>query len=216
MGRKARRKLASTNAQATSTSTSPWAFIGVGVTAVVIGAAIALSVAPHRPVPAKATASVAAPSKPAPTSTSSSQPSTPIPPPNLTIGLSPDKVALNLGNWSYDQQNWPMAIAYYNEAIRRGIDDPDIRTDLGNAYRFNGDLQTAVSEYQTAQKQNPNHENSLFNQGGVYGLLNQPQKAVDVWQDYLKRFPKGQHVADAHQLIAATQAHAGLTASTTP
>ena len=132
-----------------------------------------------------------------------------VPPPALTAGLDPAHAALNLGNWYEDAGDWPHAIANYSLAIADGLDNPDIRTDLGVAYYRAGAAQKALDQYRNAQKQNPNHENSLFNQGAAYATLGKVSAALTTWQAYLTRFPTGQHVADARQLIAAVQAHGG-------
>ena len=139
--------------------------------------------------------------------TSTSETSTHEPPPNLTVGMSPAQSALMLGNWYYDHKAWPRAIEWYQKAIHSGIENADIRTDLGSAFRFNGDANKALQQYAIAQKQNPAHENSLFNQGGVYAFdLKQPQKGIEVWRKYLQKFPNGQNVAQAHELIEKAQA----------
>lgn len=130
-----------------------------------------------------------------------------VPPPALTTGLDPAHEALNLGNWYEDHGDWPHAIANYSLAIADGTDDPDIRTDLGVAYYRSGQPKKALEQYRNAQKQNPAHENSLFNQGAAYAQLGQASHAIAIWQDYLRRFPQGQHVADTRQLIAEVQAH---------
>jgi len=81
-----------------------------------------------------------------------------------------------------------------------------VRTDLGSAYRFSGNAQKALQEYQHAHKMDPQHENSLFNQGAVYVLmLKQPQKGVDVWKKYIQEFPHGKSVENARKLIARAQ-----------
>lgn len=128
-----------------------------------------------------------------------------VPPPGLTAGLDPAHAALNLGNWYEDHADWPHAVANYSLAIADGTDDPDIRTDLGVAFYRSGQPQKALAQYQNAQKQNPAHENSLFNQGAAYAQLGQSARAVAIWQRYLARFPQGQHDDDARQLIAAVQ-----------
>lgn len=179
------------------------------VAAGIVGAVIGLEFSPRHAVAHAGPISTPPLSRPSVADPSPPQ-IAPVPPPAITLGLSQSELALNLGNWSYDRQNWPSAIAYYNAAIQRGIDNPDIRTDLGNAYRFDNQLQTALGEYAAAQKQNPNHENSLFNQGGVYAILGKPDKAVAIWEEYLRRFPRGSHIDDAHELIDETRAHAGL------
>lgn len=158
-----------------------------------------------------------------------------VPPLSLTAGLDPAHAALNLGNWYEDQagqaQNagnsalasvaYARSIANYSLAIADGLDNPDIRTDLGVAYYKSGSPQKALTQYQDAQKQNPAHENSLFNQGAAYAVLGQTPKALTAWQAYLRRFPHGQHVADAQQLISEVQAHgspnsSGATAPSMP
>lgn len=128
------------------------------------------------------------------------------PAPGLTAGKSPVDAARTLGNFYYDHQNWPQAIEHYQSAIRQGSDDADIRTDLGNAYRFAGRPDDALLQYQLAQKMNPAHEFSLFNQGGLFlEAYGQPAKAVEIWQEYLARFPNGRSANAARLLITQTQ-----------
>ena len=136
------------------------------------------------------------------TTPSTHEESTHEPPPNLTMGMPPAQSALTLGNWYYDHQKWPRAIENYQKALSSGLDNADIRTDLGSAFRFDGDAKKALQQYAIAQKENPAHENSLFNQGGVYAFdLKQPQKGIEVWRKYLQQFPQGQNVNEARQLI---------------
>lgn len=133
-------------------------------------------------------------------------PTTHLPKPELTAGQTPAEADRTLGNFYYDHQNWPQAITHYESAMRQGLDDPDIRTDLGNAYRFVGRTADALAQYSRAQTMNPAHEFSLFNQGGLYlEDLKQPAKAIEVWQEYLTRFPAGRNVAAARQLIMQAQ-----------
>ncbi len=131
------------------------------------------------------------------------------PPASLTAGLAPAQKDLILGNWYFDHQAWPRSMEHYQKAIAQGLDNPDVRTDLGSALRFSGQPQKALEQYRIAQKQNPRHEHSLFNQGGVYAFdLKQKEKAIAAWQEYLKQFPKGQNVAQTRALIARVQAPA--------
>jgi tetratricopeptide (TPR) repeat protein len=130
-----------------------------------------------------------------------------LPPPGLTAGLAPAQADRTLGNFHYDQSNWPQAIRYYESAIKQGSDDADIRTDLGNAYRFSGRANDALAEYERAQRMNPQHEFSLFNLGGLYlEELHDRAKAVETWNLYLARFPHGRNVSAARQLIARASA----------
>ncbi|HEY8993863.1 MAG TPA: tetratricopeptide repeat protein [Lacunisphaera sp.] len=142
-------------------------------------------------------------------------PTTHLPAPELTAGQTPAQADRTLGNFYYDHQNWPLAVQHYQAAIRQGNDDADIRTDLGNAYRFSGRPDDALAQYVFARNLNPNHEFSLFNQGGLYlDDLKQPGRAVEIWQEYLVRFPNGQNVEAARQLIARAQG--GVVAPASP
>lgn len=133
-----------------------------------------------------------------------------LPPAGLTAGMPPALADRTLGNFYYDQSNWPQAIRYYESALKQGSDDADIRTDLGNAYRFSGRANDALAEYQRAQQMNPQHEFSLFNLGGLYyEELHNPAKAVETWNLYLTRFPNGRNVSAARQLIAQANAPMG-------
>jgi tetratricopeptide (TPR) repeat protein len=134
------------------------------------------------------------------------------PPADLTAGMAPAQAERTLGNFYYDHQNWPEAIRRYESAIKQGSDDADIRTDLGNAYRFSGRPQDALAQYELAQRMNPQHEFSLFNQGGLYfENLKNTAKALEIWNAYLARFPSGANAATARNLIAqATGAPAPL------
>ena len=119
--------------------------------------------------------------------------------------------ALTLGNTAFDQKNWAQAAAYYTQTIANGTDTADIRTDLGTSYRNLHQPQKALEQFAIAQRENPDHENSLLNQGIVYAFdLGDSQHAIAIWQSYLQKFPHGQHVADVKNFIAQVQAH-GLT-----
>lgn len=144
-------------------------------------------------------------------------PASHLPPPGLTAGMNPALAARTLGNFYYDHQNWPQAISQYESAIQQGSDDADIRTDLGNAYRFSGRPDDALAQYTAAQRMNPAHEFSLFNQGGLYlEELHQPAKAIALWQEYLVRFPQGRNVSAAQQLIAQAQNSSGRALGNAP
>lgn len=177
-------------------TTSRWFIFGVtALLGAIFGAAVAiLVVQPRAPAPG----AVPVPTNP--------NPVTHRPAPDLTAGQPPAQADRTLGNFYYDHGNWEMAMRHYESAIRQGIDDADIRTDLGNVYRFAGRPDDALRQYTLAQRMNPNHEFSLFNQGGLFlENLQQPDKAVEVWQEYLRRFPNGRSAAAARQLLAQVQ-----------
>ena len=121
-------------------------------------------------------------------------------PPDVSL-LPPAEAAQTLGNWNYDKQDWAHASEHYERSIALGMDNPDVRTDLGNCFRFLGQPQKALAEYQAAQKQNPQHENSLFNQISLYNdLLHDHAQAVTTAQEFIVRFPQSPQAATARQL----------------
>ncbi len=189
----------------TKSASSTWlAFTVIGLCGGLIGAtATYLALRPKLSVTPIAAASLAK---------TAADPLAYLPPPELTAGQAPAQAERTLGNFYYDHQNWPEAIRLYQAAIKQGADDANTRTDLGNAYRFSQRPDDALVQYQLAQEMDPAHEFSLFNQGGLYlEDLHQPQKAIAAWRDYLRRFPTGQAVASARQLLA--QAESSMTGS---
>jgi tetratricopeptide (TPR) repeat protein len=110
-------------------------------------------------------------------------------PPDVS-GMPAGEAAIALGNFAYDHQRWPDAIRHYQEAIASGIDNADVHTDLGNALRFSGQPEQALNQYLIAQKLNPQHENSLFNQISLFiETLNQPARAIPICEEFIRRFP---------------------------
>jgi tetratricopeptide (TPR) repeat protein len=123
-------------------------------------------------------------------------------PPDVST-LSPADAAKTLADWNYDRQNWPHAIEHYQEAIAKGADNPDVRTDLGNCFRFIGQPQKALEQYQIAQRQNPMHENSLLNQASLFAeVLHDNERALTVAHEFLTRFSQSPRAESARQLIA--------------
>jgi len=118
-------------------------------------------------------------------------------------GMSAGEAAVTLGNFAYDHQRWPEAIRRYQEAIASGIDNADIHTDLGNAFRFSGQPEQALNQYTIAQKLNPQHENSLFNQISLFTEgLNEPVRAVPLCEEFIRRFPSSDKVPAVQQQLA--------------
>ena len=110
-------------------------------------------------------------------------------------GLSAADAAVVRGNLAYDHQQWADAIREYQDAIAKGRDNADVRTDLGNAFRFAGQPEKALEQYTTAQRQNPQHENSLFNQIGLFmEVIHDPNRAIPVCEQFLRRFPSSEKV----------------------
>jgi hypothetical protein len=123
-------------------------------------------------------------------------------PPGVS-GLSSGQGAVVLGNFAYDHQRWTEAIHQYQLAIASGIDTADVHTDLGNAFRFSEQPEKALEQYSIAQKINPQHENSLFNQISLFTeVLNQPARALPICEEFMRRFPASEKVPAVQQQLA--------------
>ena len=134
----------------------------------------------------------------------------PVPVANATpdvSGMSAGEAAVVLGNFAYDHQRWPEAISRYQEAIATGLNNADVRTDLGNAFRFSGEPEQALNQYSIAQKLNPQHENSLFNQISLFTeVLNQPTGAVPICEEFIRRFPNSDKLPAVREQLARAKA----------
>ena len=118
-------------------------------------------------------------------------------------GMSAGDAAIALGNFAYDHQRWPEAIRHYQDAIASGIDNADVHTDLGNALRFSGQPQQALTQYEIGQRLNPQHENSLFNQISLFTeTLNNPARAIPVCEEFIRRFPNSDKLPAVQQQLA--------------
>ena len=117
--------------------------------------------------------------------------------------VSAADAAVVRGNMAYDHQQWADAIREYQDAIAKGRDNADVRTDLGNAFRFSGQPEKALEHYTIAQRQNPQHENSLFNQIGLFmEVLHDPIRAIPLCEEFIRRFPNSEKVSDVKEKLA--------------
>lgn len=134
-------------------------------------------------------------------------------PPDVS-GMPPAEAARTLANWNYDREDWSHAVEHYQEAIARGADTPDVRTDLGNCFRFLNQPQKALEQYEVAQKQNPLHENSLFNQASLFAqVLHDHARANSAAREFLARFPASPQAAAAKQFLLKGEGNGGGGAS---
>ena len=135
---------------------------------------------------------------PRPAQTQNSAPATPD-----ISQASPADAAVLRGNMAYDHQQWTDAVREYQDAIAKGRDNPDVRTDLGNAFRFSGQAEKALEQYTIAQRQNPQHENSLFNQIGLFmEVIHDPNRAIPVCEEFIRRFPNSDKAVRAKEQLA--------------
>ena len=77
---------------------------------------------------------------------------------------------LVLANLNFDIRSWERARELYSRHLELKPGSPDVLTDLGVTYRELGQHQEALELFDQAQKLQPNHWQSLYNQIVVYAF----------------------------------------------
>ncbi len=146
-------------------------------------------------------------------------PSTPPPPvatapsPTPTTDPASSAETLTAANQAYDRQEWAKAIELYQRTIALGLDNADVRTDLGNCYRFSNQPNDAVIQYEIAQRQDPQHEISFFNAATLQmEAFRDATRAAELLEDYLRRFPDSPNSTNARNILAQVKTQADPTA----
>lgn len=70
---------------------------------------------------------------------------------------------LKLANYLYDEKLYPLAVEWYQKALALDPKNADARTDMGTAMFYNGQPQSAISQYRQALQIDPGHEQTMFN-----------------------------------------------------
>ena len=95
-----------------------------------------------------------------------------------------------VGNIYYDAKQYAQAISYYKQSLAVHPGDSDVRTDMGTAYFYSGDPDSAITELNTVLKSTPDHANALFNLGIVkWQGKSDPAGAAEAWDRLLKLHP---------------------------
>jgi tetratricopeptide (TPR) repeat protein len=92
-----------------------------------------------------------------------------------------------LGNVSYDREDWGAAIHAYEKALRKAPKDPNVLSDLGAAYRNRGEFRRAVALFTRAREADPDHWQSLLNLVLIYAFDQRDAPAARRAFDELKR-----------------------------
>lgn len=116
-----------------------------------------------------------------------------------------------LGNVYYDAQQFPVAIDYYEKALKVKPTDASVRTDMATAYWYVGSADMAIAEFNKALADEPNKANALFNLGVVQwqGKMD-VQAALATWQTLLQTNPNYENKDKLLDLMAQVKKHAGL------
>jgi hypothetical protein len=75
-----------------------------------------------------------------------------------------------LANLYHDAGMYPQAVGFYEKADQLAPGNPNIITDLGVCLRGSGQPEKALAAFERAQKADPGHWQSVFNQVIVLGL----------------------------------------------
>jgi tetratricopeptide (TPR) repeat protein len=133
----------------------------------------------------------------------------------LIEGLQRDQanpeLLAKVGNIYYDAQQFPVAIDYYQRALKAKPADASIRTDMATAYWYTGSADTAISEFNRALADEPNKPNALFNLGIVQwqGKMD-IQSALATWQRLLDTNPDYDGKSKVVELMAQVRKHSSL------
>ena len=108
-----------------------------------------------------------------------------------------------MGNIYFDVSQWPTAIEYYTRVLNETPNNADVRTNMGIAYFYSGDLDRALKEFDKALKADPRHAQTLFNVGIVkLNGKNDPKGAIVAWESLLKIDPAYRDRAKVEMLLA--------------
>ncbi len=126
---------------------------------------------------------------------------------------SPNDPALlaNIGNIYYDTQQYRDAIGYYDRSLKINAKNPDVRTDMGTAYYYLGDADSAIREFEIALRYDPNHAQTMFNMGMVkWQGKGDAKGALESWEKLLQVQPNYPDRAKVEQLIAQAKQHTNI------
>lgn len=128
-----------------------------------------------------------------------------------TLKANPDDLntIVQVANLYYDGQQYPVAVKYYQLAVKSQPTNADLITDLGTSLWYMGDADGAIAEFQTALKYRPDHPGTLFNLGIVrwQGKFD-PKGAVEAWEQLLKLNPNYEHKQEVQEYINRAKQHA--------
>ncbi len=117
----------------------------------------------------------------------------------------PNKAELltSVGNLYYDAKQYPVAVDYYERALKVNPSDVSVRTDLGTGYWYLGNADRAIEEFNQALSYAPNNPNTLFNRGLVkWKGKKDAAGALADWQKLLGSNPDYQAKDQVEQMIS--------------
>jgi cytochrome c-type biogenesis protein CcmH/NrfG len=71
--------------------------------------------------------------------------------------------AVRLANFLYDNKRYADAIGWYLKALKLDPKNPNIETDLGTAYYYTGDSDSALRHFENSLRLDPRHVQTIHN-----------------------------------------------------
>jgi tetratricopeptide (TPR) repeat protein len=104
-------------------------------------------------------------------------------------------------------ERYDAAVKWYEEAVRLGVEDPNVLTDLGTCYLATNRADKAIELYQRSLVIDPKHAQTLQNLGYAYFTLTNFPEAVKFWERLLKTHPDYAQADAVRKQIEAAQKH---------
>ncbi|MBK9090614.1 MAG: tetratricopeptide repeat protein [Holophagales bacterium] len=114
---------------------------------------------------------------------------------------------VQLGNAAYDVREFAQAADAYERALKLHPDDANVMTDLGTAYRNEGQFDKALELFRKARASDPKHWQSLYNEVIVLAMDKHDHEGADAALARLKKEHPGlPALAGLEQQIGAVHA----------
>ncbi|HSP07576.1 MAG TPA: tetratricopeptide repeat protein [Acidobacteriota bacterium] len=96
---------------------------------------------------------------------------------------------VSAANLSYDLQNYPQAVSYYEKALKKDPQNLSLMTDLGTSYYYSRQPDKAIEMYNRSLSIDPKHLQSLMNMGVVKMSIGDHAGAAEAWEKAVTYHP---------------------------
>jgi len=101
----------------------------------------------------------------------------------------PSKNLRDLGYEAFEKENWSAAQTYLDQWLQTHPSDQEAYWYRGQAFQNQGNLDRALSDFNSLLTLNPDYAEALFERGRVRYLLKQYEEAREDFENYLKTPP---------------------------